>query len=296
MEKRKPYRGAKIPAPDNNIRVRRTVCGICGAACNIDAYIENGTVVKVTGCRNPAYGNGYLCARGHANRPYIYHEDRIKTPLRRSGDRGAGIFEPISWDEALAEIGKRLLECKKKYDPSAVVFTGGCDDWTAAALARLARSFGSVNYGNAGWSLEHGGAAIASGVAAGCPCRPDIEHAGVVLMWGCNLYNKGNTVVNPVLTQKRGAKVVAIDPRVTVMERTNARYLKAEDLPQGPGGQRHELQRVVRGDGRAHGAALEVLGQLLAVAVRVDVDGDFAAEAALPPQLLGTHRREGRHR
>ena len=216
MEKRKPYRGAKIPAPDNNIRVRRTVCGICGAACNIDAYIENGTVVKVTGCRNPAYGNGYLCARGHANRPYIYHEDRIKTPLRRSGDRGAGIFEPISWDEALAEIGKRLLECKKKYDPSAVVFTGGCDDWTAAALARLARSFGSVNYGNAGWSLEHGGAAIASGVAAGCPCRPDIEHAGVVLMWGCNLYNKGNTVVNPVLTQKRGAKVVAIDPRVTV--------------------------------------------------------------------------------
>ena len=216
METKKPYRGAKIPSEENNIHIRRTVCDICSAGCNIDAYVEDGCVIKVTGCKNPAYGNGYLCARGYANRPYIYHADRIKTPLRRSGERGGGTFEPISWEEALEEIGKRLGECKKKYDPSAVVFTGGYNEWNRAALQRLARSFGSVNYGNPAWSLEHGGAAIASGVAAGCTCRPDIEHAGVVLMWGCNLYNKGNTVVNPVLTQKRGAKVIAIDPRITV--------------------------------------------------------------------------------
>ena len=85
MTEKKPYRGAKIPSPDNSIRVRRTVCDICSAGCNIDAYIENGKVIKVTGCKDPAFGNGYLCARGHANRPYIYHEERIKTPLRRCG-------------------------------------------------------------------------------------------------------------------------------------------------------------------------------------------------------------------
>ena len=92
MDERKPYRRAKVPAADSEIRVRRTVCDICAAGCNIDAYVENGTVIKVTGCRNSAYGNGYLCARGHANRPYIYHKDRIQTPLRRIGNRGEGAF------------------------------------------------------------------------------------------------------------------------------------------------------------------------------------------------------------
>lgn len=215
MDERRPYRWAKVPAADNEIRVRRTVCDICAAGCNIDAYVENGAVIKVTGCRNSAYGNGYLCARGHANRPYIYHKDRIQTPLRRIGNRGEGAFEPVSWDEALDEVGKRLGDCRRKYDASAVAFTGGFSPWNRAALQRLAYSFGSVNYGSS-WSLERSGAAIAAGVAAGCMSRPDIQHAGVVVMWGCNQYNKGNTVVDDALTQKRGAKVIAVDPRTTV--------------------------------------------------------------------------------
>ena len=215
MNEKHPYRGAKIPFKDNGIEIRRTVCDICDAGCTIDAYVEAGSVIKVTGCKNPDYGNGYLCARGHANRPYIYHEDRVRTPLRRCGKRGEGKFEPISWEEALEEIGKRLGDCKEKYGPSSVAFTGGYNEWNRAALHRLARSFGSVNYGT-GFSTARCGAAIASGVAAGCANHPDIQHSGVVLMWGCNLYNKGNTVVDPVLTQKRGAKVIAIDPRTTV--------------------------------------------------------------------------------
>ncbi len=214
MAEKQPYRGAKIPSDENRVQIRRTVCDICGAGCNVDAYIENGRVIKVTGCKDPLYGNGYLCARGHANRPYIYHAERVRTPLRRSGKRGEGLFEPISWEEALDEIGKRLTECRRRWDASAVAFTGGFNPWDRAALQRLARAFGSPNYAN-GSAMKCAGT-IAGGVAAGCPCTADLRHSGVVLMWGCNLYNKGNTVVDPVLTQKRGAKVIAIDPRVTV--------------------------------------------------------------------------------
>ena len=170
MTEKKPYRGAKIPSPDNSIRVRRTVCDICSAGCNIDVYIENGKVIKVTGCKDPAFGNGYLCARGHANRPYIYHEERIKTPLRRCGGRGEGKFEPISWEEALDEVGKHLLECRRRYDGSAVAFTSGGNPWNRAVLQRMARSFGSVNYGSS-WQCQRAGVAIASQAAAGCTCR-----------------------------------------------------------------------------------------------------------------------------
>ena len=193
------------PSPDNSIRVRRTVCDICSAGCNIDVYIENGKVIKVTGCKDPAFGNGYLCARGHANRPYIYHEERIKTPLRRCGGRGEGKFEPISWEEALDEVGKRLLGCRRRYDGSARGLHQRRQPLEPGGAAAHGRSFGSVNYGSS-WQCQRAGVAIASQAAAGCTCRPDIEHAGVVIMWGCNPYNKGNTVVNPVLTQKRGAK------------------------------------------------------------------------------------------
>lgn len=189
---------------DATVHIARTVCEICDAGCNVDAWIQNGRVIKVTGCKNPAYGNGYLCARGHANRPYIYHAARIQTPLRRVGARGAGEFEAISWEEALEEIGRRLRICKSKYGPSSVVFYGGCNNWDRAALHRLSRSFGSANYGSSFCSAACS-AEIAGSIAAGCTCHADVQHSGVVLMWGCNLYNKGNTVVDPVLTQKRGA-------------------------------------------------------------------------------------------
>ena len=211
---KKPYRGAKIPTKENGIRVVRTVCNICSAGCNIDAYVEDGEVIKVMGCKDPNYGNGYLCARGHASRPYIYHQDRIKTPLRRTGERGEGKFEPITWEEAMQEIGKHFRECKEKYGASSVMFTGGYDPWEMAALYRLARGFGSVNCSSRSF-LQRDAAHLASHVAAGCPSRADITHSGVVLMWGCNLYNHGNTTVDPALTQKRGAKVIAIDPRIT---------------------------------------------------------------------------------
>ena len=91
-----------------------------------------------------------------------YIKDRIQTPLRRIGNRGEGAFEPVSWDEALDEIGKRLGDCRRKYNASAVAFTGGFSPWNRAALQRLAYSFGSVNYGSS-WSLERSGAAIAGG-------------------------------------------------------------------------------------------------------------------------------------
>jgi anaerobic selenocysteine-containing dehydrogenase len=213
MEKENSMREAKLPLQTNHIRIRRTVCDICEAGCNIDAYVENGTVVKVTGCKDGRFGSGYLCARGHASRAYVYHAERLKTPLRRIGKRGEGKFEPISWEEAMSEVSKRLLECRARYDAGAVAFTGGGSGWTRAALARLAASFGSVNYGSAR-TLEKSGAAIASGVAAGVTCRADVARSGVVLLWGCNVYGEGAAAAHPILTEGKGAHIIVIDPRV----------------------------------------------------------------------------------
>ncbi|MBW1800435.1 MAG: hypothetical protein JRJ85_06860 [Deltaproteobacteria bacterium] len=88
----------KLPGKDTGIEVKKTICSICavGTHCGIDAYVKDGTVVKVEGTKEHPHNAGTLCSKGAASRQYIYNKDRILTPLRRTGKRGSGKFEPIS--------------------------------------------------------------------------------------------------------------------------------------------------------------------------------------------------------
>ena len=88
-----------------------------GMHCGINAYVKDGKVIKIEGMDGHPSNDGRLCSKGLANREYIYREDRIKTPLKRVGEQREGKFEPISWDEAYAEIAEQLNKCKKDYGP-----------------------------------------------------------------------------------------------------------------------------------------------------------------------------------
>ena len=105
---------AKIPCPETGIEVKRTICDICCPCthCGIDAYVKDGVVIKVEGTKEHPRNKGKICTKGHASRQYIYRSDRLRTPLRRVGERGEGKFEPITWDEAYAEIARRLNAVK----------------------------------------------------------------------------------------------------------------------------------------------------------------------------------------
>ena len=83
--------------------------------CGINAYIKDGKVIKIEGIDGHPSNDGRLCTKGLSNRQYIYREDRVLTPLKRVGKRGEGKFEPITWDEAYAEIAKGLNAAKAKY-------------------------------------------------------------------------------------------------------------------------------------------------------------------------------------
>ena len=78
---------AKIPGKDTGIEIKHTMCDICspGMHCGINAYVKDGKVIKIEGIDGHPANDGKLCTKGLANRQYIYREDRIKTPLRRTG-------------------------------------------------------------------------------------------------------------------------------------------------------------------------------------------------------------------
>jgi anaerobic selenocysteine-containing dehydrogenase len=101
-----------------------SVCPMCAAGCAVtvrvmDADVEtvrndqSGIVAmavakKLEGQPDHPISRGGLCARGQASIQVTYHPDRLRLPMKRTGARGAGEFEPITWDAALAELTAKL--------------------------------------------------------------------------------------------------------------------------------------------------------------------------------------------
>ena len=97
-----------------------TICNQCSAGCGITVRIREGKAKKIEG--NPVHpvSQGRTCARGQAGLNVLYNPDRIKTPLRNTGQRGSGSFEEISWDEALTTVGSRIGRLKIEGDANRV--------------------------------------------------------------------------------------------------------------------------------------------------------------------------------
>lgn len=85
-----------------------TVCRGCSAGCGVVVRVIEGRAKKIEGNPDHPVSQGRLCARGQAGLQDLYHPDRIRTPLRRSGPRGSGRYDVISWDDALVEMTARL--------------------------------------------------------------------------------------------------------------------------------------------------------------------------------------------
>jgi anaerobic selenocysteine-containing dehydrogenase len=209
---------AKIPSDETGIEIKRTICDICtpGPQCGVDAYIKDGLVIKVEGTAGFPTNNGALCTKGAANRQYIYREDRIRTPMRRVGDRGDGKYEPISWDDAFKAIAEGLNKTKSDYGAESVVFMTGYPKWYRPWLERLAYSFGSPNYITES-STCHRAEVMSWKLTYGVEMRPDIAGMPDLLVgWSCNplvsAYPMGR---NYYKYKEQGGKVVIIDPRRT---------------------------------------------------------------------------------
>ena len=211
---------AKIPVPGSGITVKKTICSICNpmSHCGIDAYVRGGVVVKVEGTKENPHSAGTLCAKGAANRQYIYHKDRIRTPLLRVGAKGTkGIaqFRPIGWDKALDMIAQRVGEIKADTGPEEVVFYAGYPKWMRPFLKRLAHSFGSPNYCTESSTCSKA-ASLATGLTYGAPGRPDMPRCKCLLVWSANPFYSNTSVVRNLLkARENGLKIIEVGPLVT---------------------------------------------------------------------------------
>lgn len=123
-----------------------TACRLCPAACGMRVRMVDGLPVGLEGNRTDPVTAGGLCPAGFAALQELVHPDRLKTPMRRTGERGSGRWTRISWDEALDEIAARLKKLRFEGRPERfAVLERGDSLLTSAWIERVLKAYGSPN-------------------------------------------------------------------------------------------------------------------------------------------------------
>lgn len=201
----------------------RTACTLdCPDGCSLVATVEGGRLLSLAaapGAANPAT-DGWICAKVKGSPTLVHGPDRVRTPLRRIGPKGAGRFEEIGWDEALDLIAERIRSTVATHGWDAVVpylyssSAGklGADGlsplvWETLGAARVDITICAAVVGEA-WDLTYGEMPSAD--------PADLSDSELIVVWGANP-NVSNPHLAPVLgaRQRAGATVVVVDPRRT---------------------------------------------------------------------------------
>lgn len=268
----------------------------CPDTCSLSVEVVDGRIAKVRGSRINPLTAGKICKKVAVGLPGLVHgETRLTEPLVRRGQKGAGVFEPVSWETALDTVHTRFRQIIERHGPEAIVpfnyaGPGGLLGGGAMAL-RFFHRLGASNVLRtpicAGTSDEAYGSLF--GDVPGIP-PAELVDSDLIVIWGNNI-----TVSSLHLTtilrraRKNGAKLVVIDPKRT-------RIAEEADLHLGllPGSD------VVLG--YAIAAELERLGALDRAFIAENVEGaerylerarsyplERASEiCALPVEDLGT--------
>jgi anaerobic selenocysteine-containing dehydrogenase len=191
----------------------------CPDTCALITTLDNGRAIKVQG--NPAHKatDGVLCTKVSRYAERTYHPERLLTPLKRSGPKGSGQFEPVSWDDALDDIAHRLqaIACQ---NPEAVVpysYAGTMGLVQGEAMA--GRFFHRLGASLLDRTICSSAGAEALTQTLGNKVGMKVAffaESKLILIWGSN--SIGSNVHFWRLAQeakRQGAKLVCIDPRKT---------------------------------------------------------------------------------
>lgn len=189
----------------------------CPDTCSMVYEVENGQLSSVRGNPDHPMTRGGLCVKLKDYEKRHYHPERVLYPMRRTGPKGSGQFERISWDEALTEITDRWKAIIEQYGPQAIIpysylgnqglvhgLNGGDAFFNRMGATVCERTFCGEGSCTA-WLLT-------VGPTAGVDPESFI-HSKYIVIWGCNSVSTNLHHWHIVKdAQKRGAKVVVIDP------------------------------------------------------------------------------------
>ena len=191
-------------------------CILCVSGCGIDAYVEDGKLVKVEGMAEHPLNKGKLCPRGYNLVEYANAEERLKYPMKKEN----GEWKRISWDEALDTIASKLMKIKEEYGAHAVsIFNGSMaveNIELASFTQRFKGAFGTPNLISVE-SICFRIRVIAHLLTLGRFTSEDPEKSSCIVLWGNNPDQSRFMWADMIRerVEKDGLRLVAIDPKRT---------------------------------------------------------------------------------
>lgn len=195
-----------------------TFCALCGpgAKCGIKCYVRDGRLVKIEGMEESPVNRGKLCPKAYASIQWLYSPQRLKYPMKRIGEKGAGKFTRISWDEAIDIIADKLKEQKEKYGPESLAILSSQFRSYSDYYIRFLTVHGSPNFGHSG--ICHIQRCFSFAYTLGIPMpSQDFENSDLIVIWGANPVYSSTSMGNlkRILDARdRGAKIMAIKPEM----------------------------------------------------------------------------------
>jgi formate dehydrogenase major subunit len=206
------------PRPGAAVTVRKNVCTHCSVGCTVIAHVANGVWIGQEPAWDSPINRGSHCAKGAAVRDDVSSERRLRYPVKLVG----GAWQRISWDQAIEEIGDKLLEIRAKSGPESVYWLGSAKFTNEAAyLNRKLAAFWGTNNSDHQARICHSttvaGVANTWGYGAMTNSYNDIRNAKTIMIMGGNPAEAHPVSLQHILEGKElnRANMIVIDPRFT---------------------------------------------------------------------------------
>ncbi|WP_043115421.1 formate dehydrogenase subunit alpha [Solemya velum gill symbiont] len=196
----------------------RTICTHCSVGCGIIAEVENGVWTGQEPAFDHPFNRGAHCAKGASVREHGHGERRLKYPTKLVN----GKWEKISWDQAINEIGDKLLSIREESGPDSAFWLGSAkhNNEQAYMFRKFAAMWGTNNVDHQAricHSTTVAGVANTWGYGAMTNSYNDIHNSKSILLIGSNPAEAHPVSLLHILKAKEenNAPIIVIDPRFT---------------------------------------------------------------------------------
>lgn len=207
---------------DNGHRTAYRTCPLCEATCGLRITLAGDEITSIRGDEDDVFSHGFICPKGYALKELHADPDRIRTPLVRRAD---GEHEPVSWDEAFAEIERRLSPILAADRNAVAAYVGNPSAHNLSNMLYnrvVLKALASRNIYSAS-TVDQYPKQMASALMFGTGTTvavPDLDRTDHLLILGANpLASNGSLMTAPDVRGRlrgirtRGGKVVVVDPR-----------------------------------------------------------------------------------
>ncbi|MFC2000588.1 molybdopterin-dependent oxidoreductase [Chloroflexota bacterium] len=195
-----------------------TVCGLSdGFQCGLSVRVAGGVISEVRPADFPDPADRGICSKALATPQMVYHQDRLRFPLKRAGDRGEGNWQRISWNEALDSIVAKLQEISERYGSTSVAWVApNLPSLAGGGYSRLASLIKATWVDPWAFDTAIGCANVAAFGWVRGQLHLSLENPRFGIAWAFNPAVTDHYRMRGIMEDKKGGcRLVAIDPRFT---------------------------------------------------------------------------------